>query len=116
MLDHVFVKKSYLEDCEREIAVLNTYFSDSEPVSVKISKKDMITFWLLDCMYVFIYLPSIVKMWLYIYKFVKSRIDDKMTMRPRRHNVAMRESNDNIIHKNGLIIWISFADEAKYFY
>ena len=44
MLDHGLVKKSYLEDCEREIAVLNTYFSDNEPVSVKISKKDMITF------------------------------------------------------------------------
>ena len=32
----------------------------------------------------------------------------------RKNNVAMRESNDNIDHKNMIIIWISFADEAKF--
>ena len=32
-----------------------------------------------------------------------------------RNNVAIRESNDNIDHKNVIIIWISFADEVKYF-
>ena len=32
-----------------------------------------------------------------------------------RNNVAMRESNDNINHKNMVITWISFADELKYF-
>ena len=33
----------------------------------------------------------------------------------RRSNVAMRESNDNINHKNVSITWIRFADEVKYF-
>ena len=33
----------------------------------------------------------------------------------RKNNVAMRESNDNIDHKNVVIIWISFADEAQHF-
>ena len=65
-----------MEDYEREIAVLNTYFSGHEVASVKYSKKDMITLGLLDCMFVCIYLPSIIKMWLYIYKFVKSCIDE----------------------------------------
>ena len=32
-----------------------------------------------------------------------------------KKSVAMRESNDNIDHKNMIIIWISFEDE-KYFY
>ena len=32
-----------------------------------------------------------------------------------KNNVAMRESNGNIDHKNVVIIWISFADEVKYF-
>ena len=32
-----------------------------------------------------------------------------------RNNVAMRESNDNINHKNMVITWISFGDELKYF-
>ena len=36
-------------------------------------------------------------------------------MMTRRNNVAMRESNDNIDHKNMVISWISFADEVKYF-
>ena len=36
-------------------------------------------------------------------------------MMTRRNNVVMRESNDNIGHKNVVIIWISFADELKYF-
>ena len=36
-------------------------------------------------------------------------------MMTRRNNVAMRESNDNIDHKNIIISWISFADEVKYF-
>ena len=33
----------------------------------------------------------------------------------RKNNVAMKESNDNIDHKNVVIIWISFADEVKHF-
>ena len=33
----------------------------------------------------------------------------------KKNNVAMRSSNDNIDHMNGVIIRISFADEAKYF-
>ena len=33
----------------------------------------------------------------------------------RRYNVVMRESNDNIDHKNVVTTWISFADEVKYF-
>ena len=33
----------------------------------------------------------------------------------RKNNVAMREPNDNIDHKNKVIIWISFPDEVKYF-
>ena len=36
-------------------------------------------------------------------------------MMARRNNVTMRESNDNIDHKNIVITWISFVDEAKYF-
>ena len=39
--DHVYVKKSLLEDYEVEIVVLNTYFSDHDAVRVKISKKDI---------------------------------------------------------------------------
>ena len=31
----------------------------------------------------------------------------------RKSNVAMRESNDNIDHKNVVIILVSFADEVK---
>ena len=34
-------------------------------------------------------------------------------MMTRRNNVAMRESNDNIDHKNMVITWISFADEVN---
>ena len=30
-----------------------------------------------------------------------------------KNNAAMRESNDNIDHKNVVIIWICFADEVK---
>ena len=40
-LDHVHVKKSFLESYEVEIVVLNTYFSDHDAVRVKISKKDI---------------------------------------------------------------------------
>ena len=36
-------------------------------------------------------------------------------MMTRRNNVVMRESNDNIDHKNMVRTWISFADEVKYF-
>ena len=36
-------------------------------------------------------------------------------MMTRRNNVAMRELNDNIDHKNMVITWISFADEVKHF-
>ena len=36
-------------------------------------------------------------------------------MMTRRNNVAMRESNNNIDHKNMVITWISFADEVKHF-
>ena len=36
-------------------------------------------------------------------------------MMTRKNNVAMRESNNNIDHMNVVIIWISFADEVKYF-
>ena len=32
MLDHVYVKRSFLEGYEVEIAVLNTYFSDHDAV------------------------------------------------------------------------------------
>ena len=32
-----------------------------------------------------------------------------------RNNVAMRESNDNINHKNMVITWIRFAYGVKYF-
>ena len=39
--DHVYVKKSFLEDYEVEIVVLNTYFSDHDAVRVKISEKDI---------------------------------------------------------------------------
>ena len=35
-------------------------------------------------------------------------------MMKRRNNV-MRESNDNIDHKNMATTWIGFADEVKYF-
>ena len=38
----------------------------------------------------------------------------RILMMTRKNNVAMRESNDNIDHKNMIIIWISFADEAKF--
>ena len=38
-LDHVCVKKSFMEGCKVEIFVLNTYFSDHDAVRVKISKK-----------------------------------------------------------------------------
>ena len=40
-LDHVYVKKSFLEDYKVEIVVLNTYFSDHDAVRVKISKKNI---------------------------------------------------------------------------
>ena len=30
-------------------------------------------------------------------------------MMTRKNNVAMRESNDNVDHKNVVIMWISFA-------
>ena len=40
-LDHVYVKKSFLEDYKGQIVVLNTYFSDHDTVRVKISKKDI---------------------------------------------------------------------------
>ena len=40
-LDHAYVKKTLLEDCQVEIAVLNTYFSDHDAVRVKISMKDI---------------------------------------------------------------------------
>ena len=40
-LDHVYVKKSFLEDYKVEIVVLNTYFSDHDNVRVKISQKDI---------------------------------------------------------------------------
>ena len=36
-------------------------------------------------------------------------------MMTKRNNVAMRESNDNINHKNMVITCISFADEVEYF-
>ena len=36
-------------------------------------------------------------------------------MMSRRNNVAMRESNDNIDHKNMVMIWISFSEEVKYY-
>ena len=36
-------------------------------------------------------------------------------MMTKRNNVAMRESNDNINHKNMVITYISFADEVEYF-
>ena len=36
-------------------------------------------------------------------------------MMTRRHNVAMRESNNNIDHKKMVITWINFADEIKHF-
>ena len=32
-----------------------------------------------------------------------------------KNSVAMRESDDNIDHKNVLIIWLNFADEVKHF-
>ena len=37
-LDHVYVKKSLLEDFEVKIVVLNTYFFDHDTVRVEISK------------------------------------------------------------------------------
>ena len=40
-LDHVYAKKSFLEDYIVEIVVLNTYFSDHDAASVKISKKNI---------------------------------------------------------------------------
>ena len=39
----------------------------------------------------------------------------RLPMMTRKNNAAMRESNDDIDDKNVVIIWISFADEAKYF-
>ena len=33
----------------------------------------------------------------------------------KKNNVAVRELNDNINHKNVVVIWISFADKVKYF-
>ena len=36
-------------------------------------------------------------------------------MMTRRNNVAIRESNNNIDHKEIVITWISLADEVKYF-
>ena len=36
-------------------------------------------------------------------------------MMARKNNVTMRESNDNIDHKNVVLTSISFADEVKYF-
>ena len=36
-------------------------------------------------------------------------------MMTRKENVAMRETNDNIDHKNVVIIWTRFAVELKYF-
>ena len=33
----------------------------------------------------------------------------------RKNNVDVRESNDNVDRKNVVVIWISFADEVKYF-
>ena len=33
----------------------------------------------------------------------------------RKNNNALRDSNDNIDHKNVEIIWTSFSDEVKYF-
>ena len=40
-LNHVYVKKSFLEGYKVQIVVLNTYFSDHDVVRVKISKKDI---------------------------------------------------------------------------
>ena len=40
-LDHVYVKKSFLEGYEVETVVLNTYFSDHDAVRVKISKNNI---------------------------------------------------------------------------
>ena len=40
-LDHVYVKKSLLEDYKVEIVVLNTYFSDFDAVRIKIAKKEI---------------------------------------------------------------------------
>ena len=34
-------------------------------------------------------------------------------MMTRKNNVAMRESNDNIDHKNVVIIWISLCLQMK---
>ena len=36
-------------------------------------------------------------------------------MMTRKNNVDMRESNDNVDHKNVVVIWISFADEVNIF-
>ena len=36
-------------------------------------------------------------------------------MMTRRNNVVMRESNNNIDHKNMVTTWISFEDEVKCF-
>ena len=36
-------------------------------------------------------------------------------MLTKRNNVAVRESNDNIDHKNMVITWIGFGDEVRYF-
>ena len=36
-------------------------------------------------------------------------------MMTRRSNVAMRELNDNMDHKNMVVTWINFADELNFF-
>ena len=38
----------------------------------------------------------------------------RIPMMTRKNNVDMTESND-VDHKNVVVIWISFADEEKYF-
>ena len=40
-VDQVYVMKSFLEDYEVEMVVLNTYFFDHDVVRVNISKKDI---------------------------------------------------------------------------
>ena len=47
----------------------------------------------------------------------KMKYDEQLktiSMMARRNNVVMRESNDNIDHKNMVKTRISFADEVKY--
>ena len=36
-------------------------------------------------------------------------------MMTRRSNVAMRELNGNMDHKNMVVTWINFADELNFF-